>query len=143
MTYLSNLIKVTVCAVVALGFLVQAQAEDKKVDGTYSWTMPARNGGQERKMTLKLKSEGEKLTGAITSPGRQGGDPVETKIDDGKIKGEDISFSVTREFNNNKMTSKYEGKLTADGIKGKTSFERNGEAQTRDWEAKKVTAPAK
>ncbi len=143
MNYISNLMKLAVCAVLALGFLVQAQAQDKKVDGTYSWTVPGRNGGPERKMTLKLKAEGEKLTGAIVSPGRQGGDPVETKIDDGKIKGDEISFSVTREFNNNKMTSKYTGKVTAEGIKGKNTYERQGETQSRDWEAKKVTTPAK
>ena len=29
----------------ALGFLSKVQAADKKVDGTYSWTMPGRNGG--------------------------------------------------------------------------------------------------
>jgi hypothetical protein len=37
------------------------------------------------------------------------------------------------------MTSKYNGKVTADSIKGKTEFERNGETQSRDWEAKKST----
>jgi hypothetical protein len=90
-------------------------------------------------MTLKLKLEGEKVTGTLTTPGRQGGDPTETKIEDGKIKGDEVSFSVTREFNGNKMTSKYNGKVTADSIKGKTEFERNGETQSRDWEAKKST----
>jgi hypothetical protein len=143
MTYVKTLIKTTLCAVLALGFLVQANAEDKKVDGTYSWAMPSRNGAPERKMTLKLKTEGDKLTGTVTSPGRQGGQPVETKIEDGKVKGEDISFSVTREFNNNKMTSKYVGKLTAEGIKGKMSFDRQGQEQSRDWEAKKAAPAAK
>jgi len=59
--------------------------------------------------------------------------------ENGKIKGDEISFTVTREFNGNKRTMKYNGKITADAIKGKTEFERNGEAQSRDWEAKRAS----
>ena len=33
----------------------------------------------------------------------------------------------------------YNGKITADAIKGKTEFERNGEAESRDWEAKRAS----
>jgi len=70
--------------------------------------------------------------------GRQGGQARETAIENGKIKGDEISFSVTREFNNNKMVSKYNGKLSGDTIKGKVEMERNGESQpARDWEAKR------
>ena len=90
-------------------------------------------------MTLKLKVEGDKVTGKVTSPGRQGGDPVETEIKDGKIKGDEVSFTVTREFNGNTMTQKYNGKVTADAITGKIESERNGQPQSRDWEAKRDT----
>ena len=99
--------------------------------------MQGRNGGAERKMTLKLKTEGDKVTGKLISPGRQGGDPVETDIKDGKIKEGEVSFTVTREFNGNKMTSKYTGKVTAETIKGKIETERDGETRSRDWEAKR------
>jgi hypothetical protein len=34
------------------------------------------------------------------------------------------------------MTNTYTGKLTDGAIKGKIEFVRNGEAQSRDWEAK-------
>jgi hypothetical protein len=134
----SSILRLGVCALLALGAI--AQAQDKKVDptGTWSWTRPGRNGGPEMKLTLKLKLEGEKVTGKVTSPGRQGGDPVETDIKDGKIKGDEVSFTVTREFNGNTMTQKYSGKVTADTIKGKIESERNGQPQSRDWEAKRV-----
>ena len=99
--------------------------------------MPARNGGQERTLTLTLKTEGEKLTGKLSSPGRQG-NVMETEITEGKIKGDEVSFTVVREFNGNKMTSKYNGKVTADTIKGKVETDRQGQAQSRDWEAKRV-----
>ena len=135
---LNSLLRITLSAIFALGLLVQIQAQDKKADptGTWTWTTPGRNGGPERKMSLKLKVEGDKLTGMLTSPGRQG-TTTETKIEDAKIKGEEISFTVTREFNGNKMTSKYNGKVAADTIKGKIEFDRDGQTNTRDWEAKR------
>jgi hypothetical protein len=36
------------------------------------------------------------------------------------------------------MTSKYTGKLSADTITGKIAFERDGQTQSRDWEAKRA-----
>jgi hypothetical protein len=137
--FFRTLTQLSLCAVMAFGFVSFAQAQSKKADGTWSWTMPGRNGGAERKMTLQLKVDGEKLTGKLTSPGRDGA-ATETAISDGKIKGDEVSFAVVREYNGNKMTLKYSGKVTADTIKGKIESERNGEATSRDWEAKRVPA---
>jgi hypothetical protein len=136
---LASLIKVSLCAIVVLGATAQVQAEDKKVDptGTWTWTTPGRNGGPDRKNTLKLKVDGDKVTGTVSSPGRQGGQPTETAIEDSKLKGDEISFKVTREFNGNKFIAKYNGKIGADSIKGKIETDRNGETQSRDWEAKR------
>jgi len=134
---ITSLIKIGLCALVAVGFLAQVQAADPT--GTYSWTTPGRNGGPERKMTLKLKLEGDKVTGTLSSPGRNG-ETTNVEIKDAKLTGDDLSFSITREFNGNSMTQKYNAKVTADSIKGKIEFQRNGETQSRDWEAKKVTA---
>jgi hypothetical protein len=100
------------------------------VTGTWKWTVE-RNGNTFEN-TLKLKQEGEKVTGKIT--GRQGN---ETEIEDGKIKDDTVSFTVTREFNGNKVVMKYQGKLSGDTIKGDTKVERDGQEQTREWEAKR------
>ncbi len=108
----------------------------KGATGTWGWTMPGRNGGPERKMTAKLKVEGEKLTGKVISPGRDG-QTMESEISDGKVKGADIEFKVVREFNGNKFVMGYKGKVEGDKIKGKTEVERNGEKNERDWEAKR------
>ena len=136
---MKSLIKFLACAVLAASTLAQVHAADAKVDptGTYVWTQPGRNGGPDRTNTLSLKLDGEKLTGKVESPGRGGGDPISTEIKDAKINGSDISFSVTREFNGNSFTTKYSGKLADGAIKGKAESERNGETQSRDWEAKK------
>lgn len=127
------LLALATCALLTFG--ASAQAAD--ATGTWTWSRPGRNGGEAQKLTLALKADGEKLTGTLTSPGRQGGEPVKTEIADGKVKGDEVSFSVTREMNGNKLTTKYSGKVSADGIKGKTEMERNGQAQSRDWEAKR------
>ena len=135
---LASLIKILGCAVLAL--TAASQAQDKKADpnGTWTWTSPGRNGGPDRKSTLKLKVEGDKLTGTLTAPGR-GGQSSDAAIADGKLKGDEVSFTVTREFNGNKFTAKYNGKISGDSIKGKIETERNGQTNSRDWEAKRET----
>lgn len=131
-----------ICAAAFVSLAASAQAEDKKANptGTWTWSTPGRDGGEARKSTLKLKAEGEKVTGSISSPGRQGGEARETTIENGKIKGEDVSFDVTREFNGNKVTMKYSGKISGDTIKGKIDTERDGNTRSRDWEAKREAA---
>ena len=88
--------------------------------------------GQTREQTLKLKLDDGKLSGAMS-----GRNNSETPIADATFKDGDIAFTVTREFNGNKVVSKYNGKLSGDSIKGKVETERNGEKQSRDWEAKR------
>jgi hypothetical protein len=126
------------CTAVFLGLMPVLQAADPV--GTWTWSTPGRNGGEPRKSTLKLKVEGTKLLGTITSPGRQGGDPVVTEISEGTVKEDEITFAVTREFNGNKFTMKYSGKIAGDTIKGKIETERDGNVRSRDWEAKREAA---
>jgi hypothetical protein len=137
--YLALFTRAALGAVLALGLLTQVQAQDKKEDptGTWTWTTPGRNGGPDRKMTLKLKLEGEKLTGKLTAPGR-GGESRDTDIKEGKVKGAEISFVVSREINGTTMTTKYNGKVSGDTLKGKSETERDGQTRSRDWEAKRV-----
>lgn len=85
-----------------------------------------------------MKAEGEKLTGTLSAPGREG-KTNETATAEGKLSGDAVSFNVVRENNGNSTTIKYTGKVSVDKISGKTEFTRNGEAQTRDWEAKRLT----
>jgi hypothetical protein len=107
-----------------------ALAADADPTGTWKWTATFNN--QSREVTLKLKLEGDKLTG--TMPGRNN---TETAIENGKFDKGKISFTVTRERNGQKFTSSYMGELKDDTIKGKIESERNGEKQSRDWEAKR------
>ena len=121
-----------------LGGSAQIQAADAKanVAGNWTWTTPGRNGGPDRKSTLTLKVEGDKVTGKIAAAGRDGA-AVDTAVEEPKLDGATLTFKVTREFNGNKMVQKFNGKVEGDTIKGKIEFDRNGEAQSRDWEAKR------
>ena len=135
---ITKITKIMLGAVLLLGTVTLTQAEDTKTDvsGTYIWTMPGRNGGPDRTNTLVLTVTGDKLTGKVSAPGR-GGQVTETEIADGKVTGTAVSFSVVRTFNGNSMTNKYSGTLADGAIKGKVeSVNRNGDPQSRDWEAK-------
>ena len=135
-----SLIQFVSCAAIVLAALVSARAaEEKKADpaGTWIWSTAGRNGGPDRTNTLVLKVEGDKITGKLSAPGR-GGQANDTEIKDATLKGDELSFVVVREFNGNSLTNKYSGKITGDTLKGKMEFERNGEAQSRDWEAKRA-----
>jgi len=132
-----SFITLGVCALAALS-AIQSRAEDKKMDptGTWMWTIPGRNGGPDRTNTLKLKAEGDKVTGKMMAPAR-GGETTTTEIEEGKVKDGEVSFSISRETQNGKVTAKYHGKITDDSIKGKMETERNGSPVSRDWEAKR------
>lgn len=108
---------------------VTCAAEKPNPTGTWKWSITF--GGQSRDMTLKLRLEGGKLTGAMVR------DDQETPIQDAKYRDGNVAFTVVRERNGQKMTLKYTGKVSGDTIKGKTEFEREGQSQSRDWEAKR------
>jgi hypothetical protein len=112
------------------GLVSQVRAADKDPTGTWKWSVTFND--QTREQTLKLKLEGDKLTGSML-----GRNNTETAIEDASFKDGEVKFSVTRERNNQKFTTKYSGKLEGDSIKGKSTSERDGQTQSRDWEAKR------
>jgi hypothetical protein len=82
---------------------------------------------------LRLRIRIMPVTGAVIGRNNQ-----ETAIEDGKFKDGEVSFKVTRERNGQKLTTKFSGKVSGDTIKGKIEFERDGQTQSRDWEAKRA-----
>jgi hypothetical protein len=119
-----------VLGLVTLGLAGTALGAD---DPSGSWKWQVERGGQKRDVTLTLKLEGDKLTGNM--PGRNN---TVTPIEDASFKDGTVAFSVTREFNGVKRTTKYNGKLSGDTITGKSEgTDRDGKAVTTDWVAKK------
>jgi hypothetical protein len=128
--------------VVALSFMVVGvvRAEDKKeekkqpYEGTWKWTVTFNNNTREQ--TMVLKTADGKPAGHIV-----GRNNTELKIEDATFKDGTLGFTVSRTAQDgNKIVSKYSGKVEGDTIKGKIDTERNGETNTRDWEAKREKA---
>jgi len=115
----------------ALMFVIGTAATARAADATGTWKWTTEFNGNKVESTLKLKQEGEKLTGSVKR------NDNETDIEDGKVAGDMVTFKVTREVNGNKFVINYQGKLSADTIKGDIKFERDGETRNFDWEAKR------
>jgi hypothetical protein len=125
---MSKWMTMAAAGVFSLVLVSSAMAADPT--GTWKWSTMFNN--QTREQTLKLKLDGDKLTGAML-----GRDNQETAIGDATFKDDTVSFTVTRERGGNKFVQKYSGKVAGDEIKGKIEFEREGQAQSRDWVAKR------
>jgi hypothetical protein len=86
------------------------------ISGKWTAQVPGRDG-QPQETTFTLKVEGDKVTGTVS--GRQG----DTPIADGKISGDEISFTVTRERQGATIKQLYKGKVSGDEIKFTRSVE--------------------
>lgn len=87
--------------------------------------------GDTRTTTYTFKVDGDKLTGTIS--GGRGG---EVEIKDGKVSGDEISFTVVRSFGGNEMKQNYKGKVSGDEIKFTVTME--GRDGSREMTAKRV-----
>ena len=110
--------------------------------GTWKWTQQGRGGGSgggtPRESTLTLAAKDGKLTGKLSSPGRDGASN-ETEIKDGTVKGDTVAFTIEREFGGNKFVMKYTGKVAGDTITGETEGPgRDGQTTKREWVAKRA-----
>jgi hypothetical protein len=89
-------------------FVATACAAD--VTGTWKGTAESPNGTIER--TFVFKQTGATLTGESTSEmlGK-------STIVDGKVEGDDVSFSMNVKFQDNEMKLNYKGKVSGDTMK--------------------------
>jgi hypothetical protein len=130
--WLSVLVFGVALGVVAAGARADDKKDAKSATGTWKSSFTT-NDGQEIVTTYKLKQEGEKLTGTVTSSR----DNKATKIENGKVKDGQVSFEVTRERGDQKFTLKYKGELKGDTIEGKVEFSAGGNSREFDWKAKR------
>lgn len=113
-------------AALVLVFTLAARA-DSAVAGKWTAEVQGRNGSQTQ--TFTFKADGNNLTGSVS------GGQNETPIADGKVNGDDISFSVTRQGRGGEMKSTYTGKISGDEIKFTVKTE--GRDQTQEITAKR------
>lgn len=116
-----------------LGILLALAISAFAADPTGKWaaSMPGR-GGNTMTVTFNLKADGDKLTGTVS--GMRG----DTDISDGKVDGDNVSFSVVRQFNGNTFKTNYKGALEGDTIHFTMVREGgNGAGGERKFDAKK------
>ena len=75
------------------------------------WTADVTTPRGTQTLTFDFHVDGATLTGKITSP------RGDTDVTDGKVDGDNISFTQVLNFNGNEMKIVYAGKAGADGIK--------------------------
>ena len=114
--------------VLLAAFALTALAAD--VSGTWKATAEGPNGSMQR--TFVFKVDGNKLTGETTSSVMG-----KSTIMDGKIDGDNLSFTITVKFQDNEMKLNYKGKVNGDEIK--FTAENPNSGQTLEWHAKKVS----
>jgi hypothetical protein len=108
-------------------FAFTALAAD--VTGTWKGTAETPNGNIER--TFVFKVDGSKLTGTTSS--QMFG---ESKIEEGKIEGDNLSFTVNVKYEGNEVKVNYTGKVN--GNEMKLHVEADG-GFSADYTAKKVS----
>ena len=113
----------------ALALLLSVAAYAADVTGKWTAEVAGRNG-QTRTQNFTFNADGAKLTGTL------GGPQGDTAIADGKIDGDNISFTVTREFNGNSMKLSYTGAVSGDEIKMKQT--REGADRVQEFTAKRA-----
>jgi hypothetical protein len=102
-------IKMLFCSIVLLVvFLTMAWAADVSGKWNAEYKSP---DGQTRQSTFTFQVKDGTVTGTVAST------RGESQIEDGKISGEDISFTVIRNFGGNDMKFSYKGKISGDEIK--------------------------
>src|SRR5262245_18897875 len=98
------------------------------ISGKWSGDMPTRN--ESTPATFTFKVDGDKLTGTLkTSQG-------EMKLDDGKVSGNDLSFSTTMDAGGNNMKILFKGSVSGDSLK--MTRQREG-GTARDFTLKRST----
>ena len=127
--------------VVTIALAVACTLMAADVTGKWVYEQTGRQGGNPVQVTLDLKASGASLTGTVTGGmGRRGGGaPQPVQISDGKVDGDNISFTVKREFNGNQMVTKYEGTLGGDELKLKISRDTQNGPRTNEVTAKRST----
>ena len=136
--------------VVTLMLVVAFTLMAADVTGKWVAEQPGRNGGAPRQVTFDLKASGSTLTGTMTGGGgggRRGGGggggggaPQAREISDGKVDGNNISFSVKVDFNGQTMVSKYEGTLSGDELKFKVTRDGPNGPTNSELTAKRSTS---
>jgi hypothetical protein len=126
--------KLIFMSVLAIGLLfVGAGQMSAQTSVAGEWDASMNTPGGPRPFKLVFKVEGEKITG--TAKRANGDVPVA-----GTIKGDEVSFNYTIDYNGNAVTVSFTGKVKGDAMSGTVYFNENA---SDEWSAKRTPPPTK
>jgi hypothetical protein len=102
-------------ALVCVLTAVPALAAD--VAGRWIGQVPAAQGQAESAITFIFKVDGDNLTGTLNNSQQ----PGDVELKEGKVTGDDLIFSLTRNIGGTDMKVVWKGKITGDGDYGDAS----------------------
>jgi hypothetical protein len=105
--------KSKVIAVAAAVLLAATTAWAADVSGKWTAKVPGAQGQGESEVTLNFKVNGTDLTGTINNSQQ----PGDVEIKDGKVTGDDVSFTLNRKIGENELKVLWKGKVSGDEIK--------------------------
>lgn len=103
-------VRASIRCLIALTALTLSVSFAADIDGKWTAQIEGRRGTQIQ--TLMLTASGNTLTGSLQ--GGRGG-PIE--ITNGIIDGETVSFTVVRQFGENKITQQFKGTISGGELK--------------------------
>jgi len=112
-------IRASMQCMIALAALTLWVSFAADIDGKWTAQVEGRRG--TRTETLMLKASASTLTGTI-----EGGRGGATEITNGMLDGDNVSFTVVREFRENKITQEYKGTISGNELKLTMSGGRGG-----------------
>jgi hypothetical protein len=101
------------------------------ITGNWKGTAQGPNGTIER--TFVFKQDGTKLTGETTSSFTG-----KSTIEEGKVEGDAVTFSINAKFQDNDVKLIYKGKITGEEIAFDVEFAGNSDAPQIKYVAKRV-----
>jgi hypothetical protein len=112
-----------------VAFAIAAFGAD--INGNWKATAEGPNGSMER--TFVFKVDGNNLTGETTSSmvGK-------STITDGKVEGDNLSFTITAKIQDNELKLSYKGKVSGDEIHLTSEIAGGGGGQAIEWHGKRV-----
>ena len=117
--------KTLVVTILFLAVSIGAAAAD--LAGMWTAQVPGRNGTRDTKFTFKV--DGDKLTGTMSVEGQ------DTVIADGKVSGDNLSFTASVDRGGNMIKFTYTGKINGSEIQFKRE---GGQGQAREFTAKRA-----
>lgn len=116
----------------------EAEENDTTVDVAGTWTWDRANNNNQMNFTLQLAQDENGEIAGTHSVKRNGNESDPVELDNVKLDGANLSFDVTRSFNDRDFTVNYNGVISGDEIKGTTKVNFGGQDREFEWIAKRV-----